>query len=189
MDDAHVVATARDLFAARGYAGVDFGEIAAAAGLTSAELQRRYPGGKEEVFGAVAVDVSGETARAVRTAALAGKTPLAALERGIDAFLDACTTPAVRRVLLLDTPAVLGREVWQALDAEYALQLLEDALTRAIDAGQLPDQPARAAAHVLLGALEEAAGAIASADDPDAARAEMAPTVSRLLEGLRAPLG
>jgi AcrR family transcriptional regulator len=189
LSHADVVATARELFAARGYAGVDFGEIAAAAGLTSAELQRRYPGGKEEVFGAVAVSVSGDTARAVRAAARTGGTPLGALERGVDAFLDACTEPAVRRVLLLDMPAVLGREVWQALDAEYALQLLEDALTRAIDAGQLPAQPARAAAHVLLGALEEAAGVIASADDALAARAEMAPTVSRLLEGLRAPLG
>jgi AcrR family transcriptional regulator len=189
LDDALVVATARELFAARGYAGVEFEELARAAGITRAQLASRYPGGKEEVFGAVAVDVSGETARAVRAAALGGDTPLAALERGIDAFLDACTDPAVRRVLLLDTPAVLGREVWQALDAEYALQLLEDALQRAIDAGQLPVQPVRAAAHVLLGALEQAAGAIASADDPDAARAEMAPTVSRLLEGLRAPLG
>ena len=45
----------------------------------------------------------------------------------------------------------------------------------------------RALAHVLLGALDEAAMVVARADDPAAARAEMGQTVRRLLEGLRGP--
>ncbi len=185
-----MLAAARELFALRGYGDVELDQIARRAGVSLVELERQYPGGKDQVFGAVAVALSAETARAVRSAALRGETPLAELERGIDAFLDACTAPAVRRILLLDVPAVLGREVWQAVDAEYGLRVLEERLQRAIDAGQLaPGQPARAAAHVLLGALEQAAGTIASAEDALAARDEMAPTVHRLLEGLRAPLG
>ena len=42
-------------------------------------------------------------------------------------------------------------------------------------------------AHVLLGALDEAAMVVARADDQGAAREEMGKTVRRLLEGLRAP--
>ena len=42
-------------------------------------------------------------------------------------------------------------------------------------------------AHVLTGALDEAAMVVARAEDPVAARQEMGQTVRRLLEGLRAP--
>jgi AcrR family transcriptional regulator len=185
---AGVVAAARELFALRGYAGVCLDDIARHAGIPRADLERRFPAGKDELFGAVVVELSAETARRVRRAALAGDTPFAALGRGIDAFLDASMDQEVRRILLLDGPAVLGQEVWQALDAEYGVEVVERVLRDAIEAGQLPPQPVGAAARVLLGSLEEAAMTIASADDAAAARAEMGPTVHRLLEGLRAPL-
>jgi AcrR family transcriptional regulator len=184
-----VVAAARELFALRGYAGVELDEVAERAAITPAELDRRFPAGKDELFGAVVVELSAETARRVRRAASSGDTPLAVLARGIDAFLDASMDPPVRRILLLDGPAVLGHEVWQAIDADYGMELLEGVLRQAIEAGELPAQPVRAAARVLLGALEEAAMEIAGAEDAVAARAEMGPTVHRLVEGLRAPLG
>ncbi len=187
-DAGEVLLAARELFALRGYAGVEVEDVASRAGVSATELSGRFPAGKDELFGAVAVAVSAETAREVRRAALAGETPLVALECGIDAFLDACTAPAVKRILLLDGPAVLGREVWQAVDSDYGLRVIEGALGQAIEAGELPDQPTRAAAHVLLGALEEAAMTIAGAEDATLARAEMGPTVHRLLEGLRTPL-
>lgn len=183
------MAAARELFALRGYAGVELDEVAERAAITPAELDRRFPAGKDELFGAVVVELSAETARRVRRAASSGDTPLAVLARGIDAFLDASMDPPVRRILLLDGPAVLGHEVWQAIDADYGMELLEGVLRQAIEAGELPAQPVRAAARVLLGALEEAAMEIAGAEDAVAARAEMGPTVHRLVEGLRAPLG
>lgn len=183
-----VVAAARELFALRGYAGVGLEEIAARADITPAELEREFPAGKDQLFGAVVVERSAQTAARVRAAAAQAGSPLTALERGIDALLDTSVEPAVRRILLLDAPAVLGQEVWRAVGADYALGVLERALQAAIDAGQLPVQPARAAAHVLLGALEEAAMAIACAHDSEAARAELGPTVHRLIQGLRAPL-
>lgn len=186
---APLLAAARGLFAERGYAEVKTGEIAELAGVSAEELRRAFPGGKEELFRAVAVRVSGETARRVRTAARRGRDPWEALVQGIAEFLDASAAPNVRRILLVDGPSVLGGEVWRAIDDDYALGLLESALQAAIDAGQLPRQPVRATAYVVLGALEEAATTVASADDPAAARAEMGRTVDRLLSGLRAPIG
>ncbi|MGN6170937.1 MAG: TetR/AcrR family transcriptional regulator, partial [Solirubrobacteraceae bacterium] len=147
-------------------------EIAQRADVSSAELHRLFPGGKEELFRAVVVRLSAETSRRVRAAARLGNNPWEALERGVTAFLDARTTIEVRQILLRDGPAVLGGEVWRAIDSDYAVGLLERALQDAIDAGQLAPQPTRAAAFVLVGALEEAVMTVAVAEDPLTARAE-----------------
>ncbi len=179
---------ARELFAERGYANVGTEEIVQRAGVTRGALYHHFRGGKEELFRTIVVKVSAETAQRVRGVARATDDPWDALIGGIDAFLDACALPDVQRILLIDGPAVLGWDVWRTIDADYGLGLLEGALQRAIDAGRLPPQPARAAAHVLLGALDEAAMVVARADDPLTARAEMGQTVHRLLEGLRVPV-
>ena len=184
---AALLAAARPLFAERGYAGVGTEEIVQGAGLTRGALYHHFRGGKEDLFRAVLVQISAETTQRVMQAALTTQDPFEALVIGADAFLDACTTHEVQQIMLIDGPAVLGWEVWRAADSDYALGLLEAALQRAIDAGRLIEQPARALAHVLIGALDEAAMVVARADDQEAARAEMAQTVRRLLEGLRGP--
>jgi AcrR family transcriptional regulator len=185
---AALVAAARELFAERGYANVGTEEIVQQAGVTRGALYHHFRGGKEELFRSVVIQLSAETAGRVRATARAIEDPWDALVGGIDAFLDSCATTEVQRILLVDGPAVLGWDVWRAIDADYGLGLLEDALQRAVDAERLPPQPTRAAAHVLLGALDEAAMVVARADDPLTARAEMGQTVHRLLEGLRVPV-
>ncbi len=59
-------------------------------------------------------------------------------------------------------------------------------LGTAIAAGQLPRQPARPTAYVVLGALEDAAMTIATAEDPLAARSEMGRTVTACSRGCAA---
>lgn len=184
---AALLTAARGLFAERGYAGVGTEEIVQRAGVTRGALYHHFRGGKEDLFRAVLVEVSAETTQRVIKAASAIEDPWETLVAGADAFLDACATPEVQRIMLVDGPAVLGWDVWRAADKDYALGLLEQAVQRAIDAGRIIDQPARALAHVLIGALDEAAMVAARAGDPVAARAEMGQTVRRLLEGLRAP--
>jgi AcrR family transcriptional regulator len=184
---AALLAAARELFAERGYAGVSTEEIVQRASVTRGALYHHFRGGKEDLFRAVLVQISAETTRRVITAASATDDPWEALVIGADAFLNACATHEVQRIMLVDGPAVLGWDVWRAADSDQALGLLEQALQRAIDAGRLTDQPARALAHVVIGALDEAAMVVARADDPEAARAEMGKTVRRLLEGLRSP--
>jgi AcrR family transcriptional regulator len=185
---APLLVAARGLFAERGYAAVELADIAQRADVSTEQVQRLYPGGKEELFAAVVVSVSAETAQRVRMAARLGNGPWEALERGITAFLDASVSTEVRQILLRDGPAVLGGEVWRAIDSDYAVGLLEAALEDAIAAGELTPQPTRAAAYVVVGALEDAAMTIAAAEDPPSARAEMGRMVERLLAGLRAPM-
>jgi AcrR family transcriptional regulator len=182
-----LIDAARGLFAARGYAGVATEEIVQQAGVTRGALYHHFRGGKEELFRAVLVQMSAETVRQVARAASAPRDPWEALVAGADAFLDACAMPEVQRIMLVDGPSVLGWDVWRAIDTDYGLGLLEQALQRAMDAGAILPAPTSAVAHVLAGALDEAAMVVARADDPAAARAEMGQTVRRLLDGLRGP--
>lgn len=183
-----LIAAARELFAERGYAAVGTEEIVRRAGVTRGALYHHFRGGKEDLFRAVLVQISAETARLVAAEAVARTDPWESLMAGIDAFLDACAKPEVQRIVLVDGPSVLGWDVWRAIDSENVLGLVEAALQRAIDAGRVIRQPPKALAQVLLGALHEAAMVVAEADDPAVARAEMGVTVSRLLEGLRGPV-
>jgi len=184
---AALVGAARELFAARGYAAVGTEEIVQLAGVTRGALYHHFRGGKEELFRAALVQISAETVQRVAQAATSTEDPWEALVLGSEAFLDACATPEVQRIMLVDGPSVLGWDVWRAIDADYGLGLLEAALQRAMDAGRLLPAPTNAVAHVLAGALDEAAMVVARAEDPLAARAEMGKTVRRLLEGLRGP--
>jgi len=185
---AALIAAARALFAERGYAGVGTEEIVQRAGVTRGALYHHFKGGKEDLFQAVLVQLATETTERVMRAALAVDDPFEALIVGANAFLDACTTTEVQRIMLVDGPSVLGWDVWREADSGQALELLEAALQRAMDAGRMIPQPSRPLAHVLIGALDEAAMVVARADDRQAARAEMGGTLRRLFDGLRGPV-
>lgn len=183
---AALITAARELFARRGYADVGTEEIVERAGVTRGALYHHFKGGKEDLFRAVLVQVSAETLRRVVGRASAAD-PWEELVRGAEAFLDACGTPEVQRIMFVDGPAVLGWDVWRAIDTDHGLGLLEQVVQAAMDAGKLLPGSARAVAQVLSGALDEAAMVVMRAEDPKAAREEMGVTVRRLLEGLRGP--
>jgi AcrR family transcriptional regulator len=177
----------RRLFAERGYADVGTEEIVQAAGVTRGALYHHFRGGKEELFRSVLVQISAETVKRVAEAADAVDDPWEVLVAGSEAFLDACATPEVQRIMLIDGPSVLGWDVWRAIDTDYGLGRLETAVQQAMEAGSLLPGSSTAVAHVLAGALDEAAMVVARAEDPELARREMGQTVRRLLEGLRGP--
>lgn len=78
----------------------------------------------------------------------------------------------MRQLILLDAPVVLGWAGFRDVAQRYSLGMTEQLITEAIRAGQLARQPVRPLAQVLIGALDEAAMFIATADDPKRARRE-----------------
>jgi AcrR family transcriptional regulator len=180
-----LIAAARELFAERGYAAVGTEEIVRKAGLTRGALYHHFAG-KRELFEAVYETIEGEVTERIAADALVGASdPLEALRAGARAFLDHCLEPEVQRIVLIDAPAVLGWERWREIGARYGLGLIEAALQAAIDAGEITPAPVKPLAHVLLGALDEAAMAVARADDPAAASDEMDVVLGSMLDGLR----
>ena len=180
-----LVRAGRRLFGKRGYADVGTEEIVRAAGVTRGALYHQFAD-KRELFAAVFEQVEAEvTQRTARAAVASGASdPLAVLRVGAIGWLEACAEPEVQRIVLLDGPAVLGWAAWREIGMRYALGLIENELQAAVDAGSLAPQPVAALAHVLMGALDEAALYVATADDQDAARAEVGAVLDRLFGSL-----
>jgi AcrR family transcriptional regulator len=178
-----VMETARALFVERGYAAVGLEEVAAAAGVTRGAVYHHYAS-KKALFEAVLGDVQRSVAAAVEEAA-AGE-PWEQLERGCRAFLTASVDPQVRRVLVIDAPAVLGWETWREHDAAQSGRLLEEVLGTLAESGELRPVSVGATAALLNGAMNEAALWIAAAADPDSAVEEAWTPLALLLRSLRA---
>lgn len=185
---AALVAAARPLFADRGYAHVGTEEIVRAAGVTRGALYHQFRD-KLELFAAVVEQLEQELAQRTGVAAMATQQPgapdpLSELRAGAEAWLEACTEPEIQRIVLLDGPAVLGWERWREIGMRYSIGLVEAVLQAAIDVGQLEPQPVRPLAHVLMGAIDEAALYVATAEDSRAARVEVTAVLDRLLSAL-----
>jgi AcrR family transcriptional regulator len=182
---AALIAAARLLFARDGYGGVGTEEIVRSARVTRGALYHHFAS-KEDLFRAVFEQVEAELTQRVAAVAASAEDPYQALSAGAETFLDACLDPAVQRITLLDAPAVLGWQQWREIGARYGLGLVQGALQAAMEQGLIARQPVAPLAHVMLGALDEAAMLVAQSDDEGRTREEVGRIVARLLRGLRA---
>ena len=182
---AALVAAARPLFTEHGYAAVSTDQIARSAGLTRGALYHQFDG-KEELFAAVFEQVESElVARLGAGIGDADPTDAVAMLRAdIDGWLTACAEPEVHRIVLIEAPAALGWERWREIGRAYGVGLVETAVQTLMDSGAIPPQPVRPLAHVLVGALEEAALYAARAEDREAATAEVREALVALVTGL-----
>jgi AcrR family transcriptional regulator len=183
---AALIATARRLFAERGYSAVGTEEIVRETGVTRGALYHHFAG-KRELFEAVYEEVESQLVQSIAASAMsAASDPLQALHAGAQAFLDACCEdPAVQRIAVIDAPSVLGWERWREIGMRYGLGLVQASLEAAIDAGLIERQPAGPLAHLLLGALDEGAMLLARADDDGETREQLGASIARMLDALR----
>ena len=175
----------RQLFAGSGFAAVSTQAVVDAAGVTRGALYHQF-GDKAGLFAAVYEDVERDlvTALMTRIASAAPATQLEAMRLGARLFLEECSSPDVQRIVLIDAPAVLGWDRWREVGMKYGLGVIEAMLAQAITDGVIPDQPTRPTAHVLLGALDEAALYVSRADDAQAALVQMYAVCDRLITGI-----
>jgi AcrR family transcriptional regulator len=176
---------ARRLFAQRGYAAVGTEEIVRAAGVTRGALYHQFAD-KRELFREVFLQLEVELVAAAAAHMADAPDQLAAFKAGCRGFLEACSTPEAQRIALVDAPAVLGWEQWREIGAQHGLGAVKAVLELGMQDGTLRRQPVEPLAHVLIGALDEAALYVARAADPAAAQAEMETILDRLIDGLRA---
>jgi AcrR family transcriptional regulator len=179
---------ARELFAERGYSAVGTEQIVERAGVTRGALYHHFRD-KRDLFRAVHDEMERELMQVIGERMGEREDPWELLVTGLRAFLDACTDPALMQISLLDAPAVLGWAEWREIDERYGLGLVSAGLENAMAAGLFRRRKVRPLAHLLLGALGEAAMLIANAPDPAAARKEIEGPLLTLLEGLRAGEG
>jgi AcrR family transcriptional regulator len=160
-------------------------EIAKEAGVTRGAMYHQFAD-KAALFSEVVETVEQDVMARMATmvAASGAKTPADAIRAAVDAWLEVSSDPQVRQLILLDAPSVLGWAAFRDVAQRYSLGMTEQLLTEAIRAGQLARQPTRPLAHVLIGALDEAAMAIATAEDPKRMRRETRQVLHRLIDGM-----
>jgi AcrR family transcriptional regulator len=177
-----LIDAARKLFTERGYEQVGTEEIVRTAGVTRGALYHHY-GDKasllETVYNQIEAESTARVARIVLGSDL--HSPLEAMKAGIEAFLEECEKPELRQIALHDAPAVLGWERWREIGAANGLGLIEASLAAAIEAGEIRPVPVKPTAHLLMGALDEAAMLLARDDRPEA-RIEVTEVLASLLD-------
>ena len=182
---AALLKAAKTVFAEQGYEAAATEEIVRRAKVTRGALYHHFED-KRALFDAVASDVAREIATRI-DAMTPMDDPLQALIVGTGAFLDACLDPAVRRIYLIDAPAVLGWHRWREIDAPHGVRSLREGVT-----AMLAERPDDALAiepttFLLAGAFNEAALWIAEAKDEKAARRAMDRALAALIERLFVP--
>ncbi len=181
---ARIVATARSLFADRGFAAVGLEEVAAEAGVTRGAVYHHFHS-KTGLFAAVHATAQRAVGDVIDRATADCGDPWQALEVGCRAFLEASVRDDVRRIMLVDAPAVLGWDVWRRLDAESSGRLLGEVLAELGTAGVIHVDSVSATQVLLSGAMNEAALWIASSREyPDALEAAW-DSLRRMLGALR----
>src|SRR5580693_2285655 len=154
-----LVAAARRLFAAQGFAEVPADAIVAEAGVTRGALYHQFAD-KTALFGAALEAVEADIARrlAEDVAAAGISDPVDALRHAVRKWLEICVEPEIHRIALIDGPSVLGWGRWREVCRP----------------------------HVSRGAGDEAALYVAEAADPTPAPTEMIEVLDQLLEGVTA---
>lgn len=181
---ASLLAHASKAFGTHGYAEAPLDEVARAAGLTKGALYHHF-GSKRGLFEAVLRDLERGIERRMDAALAAHPRSRRGLVAVGAAWLDAMLDAGARRIMLLDAPAVLGHRAIRELDAQSVVRPLADLLADLRRQGELAaDVDATAAAHLLVGALEEAALWIGETEHPLRARDAALGTLDRLLDGL-----
>jgi AcrR family transcriptional regulator len=184
-----LLAAARDLFAERGYAATGTEEIVARARVTRGALYHHFRD-KTALFKAVMEQVALEVAEKLVDSELAraGEQDADAwtqIREGFDAFLDLCvSTDEFQRIVLVEGPAVLGHDAWDALVEQHGYSLLAAWLEKAVQDRRIAAVPVMALTRMLAAVLSEAGLFIARAEDPAEARAQIGAALAALLSGL-----
>ena len=179
-----LLSIARERFTEQGYAATSIEDIVRRAGVAKGALYHHFSG-KDALFRAVYDAVLAEAVSAVMAAALAETDPWRAVRAGLSAFLDACLEPSFRRIVILESVAVLQQEFTEGGIGDQELPMLRTVLTP-LARDIVPGVAVDSLAHVALGGLYGAALYIARSPDPSAARAEVDVALDALVDGLRA---
>ncbi|WP_435969699.1 TetR/AcrR family transcriptional regulator [Streptomyces sp. Qhu_M48] len=178
-----LLAEGRRRFAEDGYHGVVLAEVARAVGVTKGAAYHHFDS-KAGLFRAVVTEVQGELGERVAAAAERETDPWEQLRAGCRAFLAAGADPAVRRIVLVDAPTVLGWEEWRALDEESSARHLTEALEGLMETGTIAPRPVEPLTRLLSGAMNEAALWLARSGTPEALELTV-DALDGLLAGIR----
>ena len=182
---AHILDAATALFAARGFAAVTTPEVAAAAGVAQGSVFHHFPT-KRDLFVAVHNRFQLRLIEGIDAAAASARDPWSRFDAIWRAYLAATEDPAMRRILLLDGPRVIGLDGLRRQDRDTAFAFLMREVAALQEARLIRPDSVRALTVLLFGALDQAAFEIADFPDDRDLRRQLVDGFAALLERLRA---
>ena len=179
-----VLAAARALFAELGVDDVTIDDVAARAGRTKGSVYYHFAS-KVDLFEAVFLSEHRRLVDAVQTTT-EGLDPETALRSGLATYLRLVAADAVAAgITLVQAPTVLGWHRWRECDGGTFRTSITAALVAAREAGRSPSEAdPEIFADLLLGAVSEAAVAVARDDDSEGRAVAVIYALNRLLDGI-----
>jgi AcrR family transcriptional regulator len=178
-----LVEIATRLFAEHGYDGTSIDAVLQESGVSRGALYHHFPG-KDALFEAVYLRTMQAAGRKSMLATRTETEPLASLRAGCLTWIEQVADPVVRRIVLIDAPAVLGWQRWREYDDQMTLGAMKAWTAQAAADGRLPAAQSELFAHVLLASVNEIALVTARADDPTAAIETAATALDEILDRL-----
>ncbi len=180
---ARIVKAARRAFAEGHYEDVSLAHVCKLAQATRVALAHHFPGGKEELFAAATDEALSELEDRISSAE-SSADGWAGVRAACDAYLDACSDPAFRNLLL--------RAGTRETDADHigfdqrANEALVTRLVREwIVRGLLRPRPILILSRLFEAIFEEAGTQVVSASDREHTRAQLNRLIAEWLDGLR----
>lgn len=176
-----LLATARKVFTARGYADTSMDDLTAQAGLTRGALYHHF-GDKKGLLAAVVQQIDAEMDVRLQAISDNADDPWQGFRGRCQAYLEMALEPDIQRIVLRDARAVLGGASPQAQRqcVESMQQLIDELMRRGLVAKAEP----QALAALIYGSLEEATLWIAASDDGKTCLAQSIAALELLLRGL-----
>jgi len=155
-----LLAAAKTLFVAHGFAQTSTPEVAQLAGVTRGALYHHFED-KCALFLAVAMQAAHEVACSVEQASSGPlQSPFEALKIGARAYFEAMSGQGRARLLLLEAPAVLSSTQLLALSQAAGAEALHAGLREALGIERVPEPQLTALADMMSAAFDRAALAV-----------------------------
>ena len=179
-----LLAAASELFVQHGYHDVGIESIARAARVTRGAFYHHFAD-KTALFDRLILKLQQDAATRVVTKAQRERDRWKQLRSGIDAFLEICTEPTYRRLVIEEAPGVLGSKRCREIEDQTAVGLMVRAMVELKRFGELAVDDAALAARLIASLICEVALLLADSTDRKSLRSAANKIVDRVLTAFR----
>lgn len=179
---AKLIAAGRTAFGTKGYANTAMEDLTADVALTRGALYHHF-GGKQGLLEAVIAQIDAESHARLQAIVAQADTPWQGFVDESVAWIEMALDPEIRRIVLLDGPAVLGDSSWRST-FNACLASTSRSLQELQDLKVIKPLDAEATAHLINGAALNASLWIAGSADPHLASVKAIASFHVLLAGL-----
>jgi AcrR family transcriptional regulator len=170
---------AREIFTNKGYQLANVGDIAQAARVTRGAFYHHFDD-KQAVFEGLVVTLQAGAAERIRAAATFEPEPEARVMAGAAAFLDSCTEPTYRRLVIHEAPAILGEKRCREISEAHPYGLLIAAVTELKKAGRIDCDNPYLTARMIGSMICEAAVLLDDSESPESLKRQALAVVERV---------